>query len=571
MTSHYWAQIAARRLSRRRLLGTALAAGAGAGAVALTNACGGSAAPGPTATAGGAPTGGGTPVRGGRYSYASVADFGTIDPVTSVAWGTGIFPRLYNTLIDRSRNNPDFFFMDLAESLEQPDDETYIYNIRPGVKIAPNDLGIEERDLDAFDAERWMERLRDDPQAANHGVIKQWVASFEAAGAETFRLETNGPYAYLLFRLGGHIGGTLPPREFYEQGISMKDKGVGAGPFVIRPGSYSETGGISLDRNLNYYRRDEVTGEPLPYVDGIDISRFTDRSPRRVAFDDRQIYEYDPETVEEVEDIQDKFADLTVVGKPGSTFVSFVMNPAREPWSNDRVRQAATFALNRQEFVDLIVGADGGKPNGLVHWSLEGFALDPEELAQLQPYDPQRSRQLIRAATGEDTVSMKLLYPANMDAQFHKQHLPIFLQQMREAGFDVQEDPQELTTWLTDYTQVDYDASLSLNQFYETAEIPLDFHSSRGPLADEAYAIGIGSLYPEVDEAILDSKRTVEPEAHKEKVKEAQRLIYEKGPAFLPIFTWIDFNVYHSFVKNYPSTRGLGTTDLFLTDWWLEQ
>ena len=52
-------------------------------------------------------------------------------------------------------------------------------------------------------------------------------------------------------------------------------------------------------------------------------------------------------------------------------------------------------------------------------------------------------------------------------------------------------------------------------------------------------------------------------------MKEAQRPIYEKGPTFLPIFTWVDFNVYHGFVRNFPNTRGLGTTSLFLSDWWL--
>lgn len=561
MISHYWTELTRRRLSRRRVLGGALAAGAGAAAVALTGAC--------SDTKTTVDTGDGTPVRGGRYVYANVADWGTIDPVTSAAFGTGIFPRIYNTLIDRSRNNPDFFYMDLAETLEQPDDETYIYQIRPGVKIAPNDLGIEERDLDAFDAERWLERVRDDDRAINKSIVNEWVASFEAIDASTFTLKTNGPYAYLLFRLGGHLGGTLPPREFYEQEISLADKGVGAGPFAIRPGSYTETGGIQLDRNTNYYRRDEATGEQLPYIDGIDVVRFSDRAPRRAAFDSRQIFEYDPETVEEVTDLQSKFPDLTVAGDPGSTFISFIMNPNREPWQDDRIRKAAMFALNRQEFVDLIVGKESGQPNGLVHWPLAGFALEPDELEQLQPYDPARSRELIRAATGEETVTIKLLYPANTDAQFHKQHVPIFLKQMREAGFNVEEDPQDITNWLTDFTQVNYNCTLSLNQYYETAEIPLDFQSSKGPLADELYAIGVGALHPEVDEAILDSKRTVDPEQHKEKVREAQRLIYEKGPTCLPIFTWVDFNVYHGFVRNFPSTRGLGTTQLFLNDWWL--
>jgi len=42
---------------------------------------------------------------------------------------------------------------------------------------------------------------------------------------------------------------------------------------------------------------------------------------------------------------------------------------------------------------------------------------------------------LIRAATGQDTIQVKVMYPVS-DIQFHDQHLPIFLKQMKEAGFD---------------------------------------------------------------------------------------------------------------------------------------
>ena len=76
--------------------------------------------------------------------------------------------------------------------------------------------------------------------------------------------------------------------------------------------------------------------------------------------------------------------------------------------------------------------------------------------------------------------------------------------------------------------------------------------------------------YAEVEEAIDESKRTTNPEELVQKVQEVQRLLYEKGPAYLPIFTWIDFIVYHGFVKNIPAARGLGTTGRYLSDWWLD-
>jgi hypothetical protein len=181
------------------------------------------------------------------------------------------------------------------------------------------------------------------------------------------------------------------------------------------------------------------------------------------------------------------------------------------------------------------------------------------------------SRQLIMEATGQETIDINVMYPANSDIEHHNRHLPVFLEQMQAAGFNINEDPQEFTYWLQNYSDVNYDASLALNQIYETPEIPLDFHSAHGPTGDDSYATGIGALYPEIEQAIQDSKRELSPIDQVEKVKTAQRMLYARGPAFLPIMSWIDFTLVHSYVRNPYQTRGLGNAGLFMSDFWLAQ
>ncbi len=360
------------------------------------------------------------------------------------------------------------------------------------------------------------------------------------------------------------VGGTIPPREFYEQGISLKAQGVGGGPFILN--SYEESGNVTLVRNPNYYLRDAATGEQLPYVDRIEVSRITDRQARRAAFIDKQIFTYDASTYDEATELTGR-GEISVGRNPAFTFIAFTMNPTRDPWKDDRIRQAALYALDRKQFIDLIVGEGEGKANGLVHWPTGPFAFNEDELEQYQPYDPQRSRELIRSATGQDTIKIKVTYPIS-DIEFHDQHLPIFLRQMKEAGFDIEEQPNDFAAWLGDYTEVNYDASLSLNQIYETPEIALDWHASNGPQGDGNFAVGIGALYPEIDEAILESKRAATMEEHIKRVRDAQVKIYEKGPGFLPIFSWYTYSLYWNFLKNTP--QGLGDTGSFLNNWWLD-
>ena len=140
-TKSYWDRIRRQRFTRRKMLAVT---GASAAGLAIAAACGdsdGDDGPSPT----GGDTTSGSPRTGGRYIASINGDWGTIDPVTSVGFAPGIFPYIYNVLVDRSRLQPDFVYFDLAEEVEQPDEETYLFTIRPGVKITPRAFGRDRR------------------------------------------------------------------------------------------------------------------------------------------------------------------------------------------------------------------------------------------------------------------------------------------------------------------------------------------------------------------------------------------------------------------------------------------
>src|SRR3990172_8976071 len=392
----------------------------------------------------------------------------------------------------------------------------------------------------------------------------------EAPGdGRQFTVKTKGPYAYFIFRMGLFVS-TIHPKEFVDRTDDLKQGGVGAGPFVPVPGSFVPSQGVSLDRNVNYYGKNENNNnEQLPYIDGIDVSIIPDRGARQTAFLDKQIHDYGAENLGEAEGLLAQESGIYEVRTPDNLFIAFTMNPTKEPWDDPRIRKAANLALNRQQYVDIIDQGQGA-PNGLVHWPLGDYALPPEELELLQPYDPAGAKALIRQATGQDTITIKVMYPADSDIQKHNQHLPIWLEQMEAAGFVIDKQPEAFPIWFTRYQQKDYDASLSLNQNYESPEINLDFHHSKGPIGDETYVIGVGALEPDIDKAIEDAKKITDRDQLVEEVRKVQRLIYEKGPPFLPIYGWYTYQLYWDFVKNIPQARGLGNAWLLLNDWWLE-
>jgi ABC-type transport system substrate-binding protein len=567
MAGSYWDKFTKQRITRRRALQSAGAAGVGAGAIWLVGCGGGDDGDDETPTNGGTPqatAAAGEPVRGGTYRVGSTADFDTFDPYIGIAASVGYFPRLYNVLVNFSAQDSSFRFDDLSTSFEQPDDVTYNFTIRPGVKVGPNPLGVPERDLTAEDVQISYERIKTLPASNAYAFIGQWMETNQANPDGTYTFKTPRPYFFWRNRIGSAIN-TIVPKEALEDAVigRLRGEAAGAGPFTLD--RYAEGEGALLVPNPNYYRTDDSGGK-VPYIEGLDVKIITERATLRTAFQSDQIDSYGAENKDEVDQLS-QGKNYTITKDPANTFIAFTMNPTREPWQDDRIRQAALYAINRQEYIDRIYGGEA-QVNGLVHWSQGEAALSPDELEELQPYDPQKSRELIRAATGQDTIKVKVMYPADSAIEQHNQHLPIWREQMAAAGFELEEDPQPFATWLDNYTKLEYDCSLALNQIYEYPEFNMDFQHSEGPARNNIYATGVGRLYPEIDAEIDRVKGLTDAEEFYAAIKDLQRLIYEKRPTFVPFVTWNAFTLYHPRVKNLPT--GLGGSGLFVNTWYLE-
>ena len=581
MAGSYWDKFTAQRVSRRRVLQSAGVAGATAGAVWLVGCGGGSSTGSKSPTSGGTPSGSqtptgesflnptGTPKAGGTYNIGTSVDFDTFDPHISIAGGVAYFPRLYNTVINRSPVDNNFKFDDLGASLEQPDQTTYVFTIRDGVKIGPNQLGVPERNLDASDIKATFDRIKNLPQANAYAFVGPNIASVDAsADGKTCTIKTPKPYGYFFFRIGSPIN-MIVPKELIQEADKMKSASAGAGPFVLNPGEYTEGQFANLKKNPSYYRKDDKNNSAaLPYVDQMTVKIIADRSALRTAFQSQQTEQYTAQDVND-SDALSQGQNYAISKDTTNTFIAFTMNPLNDPWKDDRVRKAAMYALDRQVYVDRIYKGQA-KQNGIVHWSLGDYALPADELAKLQPHDPTQSKQLIKAATGQDTLKIKVMWPADSIIEEHNLHLPIWLQQMADAGFEIDKDPQAFATWLDNYTKKDYDASLALNQVYETAEFEMDFESKHGPAGSEIYSNGVGAIDQTIEDGITASKQITTIADQAAKVRDVQRQIYAKGPMFLPICTPYSFTLFQSYVHNIPT--GIGTASaLYLNTIWLDK
>lgn len=562
MAGEYWHSFWRRRVGRRGFLrGAAL--GVGAAAMAGAAACREQpreATPPPVAEEG-------PPKRGGRSQSWSTVNFDQLDPHISVAASTAYFPRVYNTLVSQSNLKPDFFFYDLAERMEQPDAVTYIFHLRPGVRVAPNSLGVPERELDAQDAYANWERIKNELRALSSRFAKQFLASHEAQGPRLYVMRTGDPYAWTIYNVGLAVS-TIAPRELLANPDRLRVSGVGGGPFSFS--RFVEGEGLSLERNPNYYVKGK-DGLPLPYVDGIDVRVIPDRAARQAAFLTRQVHFYTAANAREAQQLMDP-NNYYLVKEPIFSFMAVTMNAERPPFTDPRVRRAVARSINHDQFINVVHLGDA-KVNGIVHWALGDYALPEDELrSRYLVYNPQEARQLLSAAGFPQGLRIRMMYPTGVAASGGgdvAQYVPILIEQLRSGGIEVDQQPLDIGTWLDRYRRRDYDSSLSLNQVYESPEVPLDWHTSWGPAGD-----GVSwNIFrdPEIDAAVRRVKQvTGGAQELVRAVHDVQRLIYSKNPSFIPLPSSSANTLWWNFVKNNPARLGLGVTALFLADWWLD-
>ena len=383
----YWQRAARRRRTRRAFLQGAAALAAGAAGASLVR-CGGDGDGGPAPQATG-PAAEGTPRPGHRLQLGFEANFISIDPHLTVGSGIVIDAWVYSYLFHYSGTRPDILLWDTAEEMEQPDDLTYRFSLRKGVKTPPGGSLLPELEITSEDVIATMERIGSLPGSTQGSFMRRRVDSFTAPDPWTVVVKTKEPFAWTLDALGSSVGGCIIPKRLIDAGTDLRTQAAGAGPFFLE--QYRDGEIASVTRNVNFW------AAPLPWIDGIDFRIIMDRAARRTAFLSQQIDLYNPANSREAEEIQKLDDGIVINPEPSLYTVSLGMRADREPFKDERVRRAIARGLNRQEYIDKLAFGDG-KPNGPVSWSLDFWALAQDEVQRLQPYDPEEARSLLQAA-----------------------------------------------------------------------------------------------------------------------------------------------------------------------------
>lgn len=355
------------------------------------------------------------PVEGGTLTWAigSQPTAGGVDPMVATALAAQtIMDQAYETLL--TKNDDGEIEPGLALSYEQPDDTTYVFTLREGVKFADGS------DFTADDVVYTFETYQQAATSKKAYLVN--LDSVEATGDYEVTFHFSSPDGTFLNAVSHRETFMIVGREWYG-GASEDERSVqtyGTGPFQVT--AWEDGVSLTLTKNEYYW------GDAGPYLDEIVLSVIPDESARLSALQQGSVqaaYLGDGTLADQA--VQ---GGLTL-GDPAYTqSLPIFINPESGPLSDVRVRQAVSLALDRQALIDTAMFGYGEISTAIP----SGDPAAPE-ITEDTPYytrDVDAAKELL-AEAGQPNPTITLSYFSDAGTSQHPIY-ELMQQQLAEAG-----------------------------------------------------------------------------------------------------------------------------------------
>jgi peptide/nickel transport system substrate-binding protein len=447
---------------------------------------------------------------GGTLTFASAALPPNIEPHMQ---GLDIFqrrkPLVYENLvwIDHDLEaRPE-----LAERWEQRSPTEYVFHLRRGVRFHDG------REMEAQDVKYSYDRIRD-PKVSPGANDLLFVKAIDVVDRHTVRFTLAAPAATFLVNLGGKYNGVIP-REAGGDGKALLTKAVGTGPFMVE--EFDPSRRWALKRNPAYW------GAQKPYLDGIVYQAVPDESSIVAGLRTGQVAMAEFASALSFQ-VARSVPTVEAIQAPSTRWVVLDLAGDQEPTSRLEVRQAIALALDRDAILR-IAGSGLGHRLGVLPLGLRFWALPWQELPN-QRRDVAAARALLQKAGFAGRVPVKIRnivgFPALAAA------LPVIVDNLREAGIDVQVETVDGGVWIKDWivpqsppTMNEWggfvDPDQALHRHFHSAPGGKDFRRWKNARADE----------------LLDAGRTTLDRARRKPIYDQLQRLMAEDPITLPLYS----------------------------------
>lgn len=469
------------------------------------------------------------------WEEAVTTAFAHIQPVTNMI----VQLRSWGTMDDYVKAAYYRIEPDLARSWEQsPDGLQWTFRFFDGVKWADGTPFTCKDAKWTLDSIRTGKGLRRSPRAVHFLPVKEVTCADDL----TMVIKLSRPKAALLEMVAMPYNVVLPKHAYENDTAAMREKPLkaGTGPFILK--DYIPGEKRTFVRNPDYWNK------PFPYLDGLETPVLNQQAANagfragRLDFFGSGYAGSGPtqdQFRKECKDCQ-FFPPLLTLGQN----VIYV-NHQRPPWNIPEVKDALSYAIDRQRIADLRPGWDRPPYGGGVTYEGTYWTLPPERVKALPGFDfadpagnKQKAREaLARAGYRPGDLKVKLRWWVSSTAAIP----PVTIKEDWDAiGIQTELEPIETARAYDVLSSADFD-------------LQQHGHYLAGPDPDimlyEHYYTGSDRNYgrysnPRVDALIDQESQTVDPEARRRIVwdisetlmREEAKIIYSLGGLAQPTF-----------------------------------
>lgn len=468
--------------------------------------------------------------RGGTMAFGRYADSLFLEPVLNDGnvdiW---VLSNLYDTLILPTDDGQGLKPGLATEWSMAPDGMSLSLTLRDGIKFSDGSP-ITGEDV------KWSLERASTPDNGIWQFLVDSIASVDVTGDKTVVINLKHPDPAILSALTVFNTSIMPKKQFEaEPGATDADKAktfaehpVGSGPFMLK--SWDKGSDMKLAKNPYYWDQGE-DGQALPYLDGIDFQVIPDDATRILKLQSGELQGAEFIPYARVAELKaDANLNMELFPSTRVEYVTLNVRPQLDgkdnPLSNEKVRQALNYAINKDAIIQIVTHGVGSQMTSFMSKATPLHTGD----APLYPVDPAKAKQLLADAGFPNGFELSLLTLAGNQDEVG---IATSLQQMWGAiGVKLNIQQVDNATRTDQYRKGTFQMRLAAwtDDIADPNEIASYF----------AYSPTIDALHSswknaDADKLFEASQSEIDPAKRAEQYAQIQKIFNETGPT-LPLY-----------------------------------
>ncbi|MFD1039745.1 ABC transporter substrate-binding protein [Virgibacillus byunsanensis] len=426
-----------------------------------------------------------------------------LDPHTTPAHSSvRVYSKVYEGLVTFDENME--VVGQLAEDWEQPDDSTYIFNLVEGVTFHNGEEMTAEDVLYSF------ERILDEATASHIASYFSDVTNIEVMGDYQIKFELEEPNATFLTNLT-NSSAAIVSQQVVEENGDLQQVAVGTGPFVFE--EWVPDNSVTLSKYEDYYVED------VPKLDRVEYYTMKEESSRLSAI---RTGEIDMTTLTaKSSELLDGEEEINIMDYQSLEYSYVGFNTDKEPFNDERVRQALSMATDRESIVDIVWDGDA-LVSGPIAPAMGDWSIDVEQEAIYQR-NIDEAKQLLADAGYPDGFSTVITTASTYADMVDTAQL--LQQQWKEIGVEAEIEQIEWGDYIDTWSNTSADILIGRNGSGTDPDRAMNyFFNTEGSanvwnFSNENY-----------DEMVAKGKRTIDQAERKQVYVEAQEELLQLSP-----------------------------------------